>query len=94
MALALERLSGTVNSLVSSTSGQLPASAEIEEVRERSCAAMDLDSDAEEGSGSRVAYSVRPPTDGKPVNTGSDPAGALSRLALDSVSFIIDTIRA
>ena len=48
MARALGRLSGTVDSLVSSTSGQLPSSAEIEEVRGHSCGALDLEFNAEE----------------------------------------------
>ena len=48
MARALGRTTGTVDSSVSFTSGQLPTSAEIEEVRELSCGALDLEFDAEE----------------------------------------------
>ena len=48
MARAFGRLSGTVDSSVSFTSGQLPASAEIEEVRRLSYGALDLEFEDEE----------------------------------------------
>ena len=48
MDRAIGKLVGTGGSPVSSTSGQLPTSAEIEEVRELSCGALDPEFDAEE----------------------------------------------
>ena len=48
MDRAIGRLVGTGGSTVSSTSGQLPTSAEIEEVRGLSCGALDPEFDAEE----------------------------------------------
>ena len=44
----IRKLVGTGGSAVSSTSGQLPTSAETEEVRGLSCGALDPEFDAEE----------------------------------------------
>ena len=46
--MQLGKLVGTGGSAVSSTSGRLLTSAEIEEVRGLSCGALDLEFDAEE----------------------------------------------
>ena len=58
MDRAIGKLVGTGGSVVSSTSGQLPTSAEIEEVRGLSCGALDLEFDAEEDA-AREMYSQR-----------------------------------
>ena len=62
-------------SAISSTTGQLLTSAEIEEVRGLSCGALDREFDAEEDA-AREMYSQ---SDLKPVCTGSDPAAARSQ---------------
>ena len=56
MDRALGKLVGTGASAVSSTSGQLPTSAEIEEVRGLSCGVLDPEFDAEEDA-AREMYS-------------------------------------
>ena len=56
MDRAIGKLVGTGGSAVSSTSGQLPTSAEIEEVRGLSCGALDPEFDAEEDA-AREMYS-------------------------------------
>ena len=56
MDRAIGKLAGIGGSAVSSTSGQLPASAEIEEVRGLSCGALDPEFDAEEDA-AREMYS-------------------------------------
>ena len=56
MDRAIGKLVGTGGSAVSSTSGQLPTSAEIEEVRGLSCGALDPEFDAEEDT-AREMYS-------------------------------------
>ena len=48
MDRAIGKLVGTGGSAVSSTSGQLPTSAEIEEVRGLSCGASEFDGEARE----------------------------------------------
>ena len=79
MAHALGRPTGTVGSSLSFTSGQLPTSAEIGDVRELSRGALDMEFDAEhEVARSQVALSVRLLTGGNPVSTGSVPAAARS----------------
>ena len=88
------KMVGIDGSAISSMTGQLLTSAEIEEVRDLSCGALDPEFDAEEDA-VREMYSqsdlwwvaslyARDPT--------PPPRG--HRLALDSVSFIVDTIRA
>ena len=56
MDRAIGKRVGTGCSAVSSTSGQLPTSAEIEEVRGLSCGALDPEFDAEEDA-AREMYS-------------------------------------
>ena len=56
MDRAIGKLVGTGGSAVSSTSGQLPTSAEIQEVRGLSCGALDPEFDAEEDA-AREMYS-------------------------------------
>ena len=56
MDRAVGKLVGTGGSAVSSTSGQLPTSAEIEEVRGLSCGALDPEFEAEEDA-TREMYS-------------------------------------
>ena len=58
--------------------GQLLTSAEIEEVRETSCGALDLELEAEKVV-AHESHSTRPPTGGKLVCKGSDPAAARSQ---------------
>ena len=79
MDRAIGKLVGTGGSAVSSTSGQLSTSAEIEEVRGLSCGALDPELDAEEDA-AREVYSQSDLLTGiKPVSTGSDPAAARSQ---------------
>ena len=56
MDRATGKMVGTDCSAISSTSGQLPTSAEIEEVRGLSCGALDMEFDAEEDA-AREMYS-------------------------------------
>ena len=56
MDRATGKMVGTGGSTISSTTGQLLTSAEIEEVRELSCGALDLELDAEEDA-AREMYS-------------------------------------
>ena len=94
MDRAIGKLVGTGGSAVSSTSGQERTSAEIEEVRGLSCGALDPEFDAEEDA-AREMYSQ---SDFRWVASlfARDPIPPLRghRLALDSVSLIVDTIRA
>ena len=52
----------------------------VAEVRETSCGALDLELEAEKEV-ARESHLARPPTGGKPVSTGSDPAAAGSLIS-------------
>ena len=73
------KMVGIGGSAISSTSGQLRTSAEIEEVRGLSCGALNPEFDAEEGCSTGNVFSERPLMGGKPVCTGSDPAAVRSQ---------------
>ena len=77
MDRATGKVVGTGGGAASSTLGQVPASAEIEEVRGLSCGALDLEFAAEEDAARELPSG--PVTGGKPVCTGSDPAAARSQ---------------
>ena len=70
MDRATGKMVGIDGSAISSMTGQLLTSAEIEEVRGLSCGALDPEFDAEEDAALEM-YSHC-----KPVFTGSDPAAA------------------
>ena len=77
MDRAIGKMVGISGSAISSTTGQLLTSAEIEEVRGEggvSCGSLDREFDAEEET-SREMYSLG----GKPVCTGPDPTAARSQ---------------
>ena len=80
-------------SAISSTTGQLLTSAEIEEVWELSCGSLDPEFDAEEDA-ARELYSQSDLWVASLFARDPIPPPRGHRLALDSVSFIVDTIRA
>ena len=70
---------GIDGSAISSVTGQLLTSAEIEEVRGSRAGALDPEFDAEEDAAREMLFSERSLIGGNPVCTGSDPTAARSQ---------------
>ena len=89
-----KKMVGVGGSAISSMTGQLLTSAEIEEVGRLSCGALDPEFDAEEDA-AREMYSQSDLWWAASLFAQDPiPPPRGDKLALDSVSFIVDTIRA